>query len=507
MTPIDALRRQAEARGDRVAFIAGEETWTYGRLATESEQLARALRARGVRPGDRVALHMANVPALAVAYYACFHLGAIAAPLNIRLKTAELRPLVRRLRPALYLGQAALYPLVAAVEPDILGPDARVVVGGAVADGRAQPWTSLLGVAVGPPLPRPPAVDAPAVLLGTSGTTGETKFVVHTPATLSATADAFAHLGLDSAQITIHTLPMAHVSGLSTFLACVRFGVPMALLERFDPDAALDAIETRRCSLMGGLPFMFAALLACQRARPRDITSLRHCLAAGDVCPPGLQRGFHDVFGVPLRSFWGATEAIGALTYGLQPGPVSRVAPGARVRLVDDAGAPVPRGEVGELLIRAPCVASGYWAGPGRIEGAPEDGWYHSGDLMRQGEGDDLWFVARKKELIVRGGSNISPVEVEQVLLAHPAVRDAAVAGVPDAALGQRVAALVQLADDAGDGVLDDIRASVSARLADYKVPERLTVVDALPKNALGKIDRRALPALLAEAEGGKPTV
>lgn len=154
---------------------------------------------------------------------------------------------------------------------------------------------------------------------------------------------------------------MVHISGLSTFLAYMRFGVPIILQERFDADAALEAIETHRCTWLGGLPATIAELTRCQRERPRDLTSLRHCLTAGDVCPPGLQQQFAELMWVPLRSFWGSTEVVGALTYGLQPGPVSRIVAGTDVCLVDDAGAQVSHGEEGELLLRSPSLAAGYW--------------------------------------------------------------------------------------------------------------------------------------------------
>jgi long-chain acyl-CoA synthetase len=335
----------------------------------------------------------------------------------------------------------------------------------------------------------------PAVLLTTSGTTGQPKFVAHTSATLSAIADSFLHLGLDEEQIAINAVPMMHVGGLATFLGCVRFGMPMILFEGFDPDALLDAIEPHQCSWLIGVPLMYAAIVESQRMRPRRVDTMRFCLVAGDVCPPQLQQGFLDMFGVPLRSFWGSTETFGTFTFGLQPGPVSRPAPGTQFRLVDDRGEPGSRGEVGELLVRGPSVAVGYWSGPGQIS-APSDGWFHTGDLMREEEKHELWFVSRKKDLIIRGGSNISPIEVERVLMAHPAVCDAAVIGIPDVILGQRVVGLVKLADNSGKSILDDILANAKARLADYKVPEWLEVVNEIPKNALGKIDRKSLLAM-----------
>jgi long-chain acyl-CoA synthetase len=152
--------------------------------------------------------------------------------------------------------------------------------------------------------------------------------------------------------------------------------------------------------------------------------------------------------------------------------------------------------EVGELVVRGPNVTIGYWVGPGQIKDAPKGGWFHTGDLVRQDEKGELWFVCRKKHLIIRGGSNISPVEIERVLVAHPAVHDAAVVGVPDPDLGQPVAGFVQLANGAQSVDLDEILAFVTERLADLKVPETLEVVDKTPRNTLGKIDRQLLLAI-----------
>jgi acyl-CoA synthetase (AMP-forming)/AMP-acid ligase II len=180
---------------------------------------------------------------------------------------------------------------------------------------------------------------------------------------------------------------------------------------------------------------------------------------------------------------------------------VSRIVTGAQIRLVDDNDVLVPRGEVGELVVRGPHVTIGYWTGPGQIKDAPKEGWFHTGDLMRQDEKGDLWFVARKKHLIIRGGSNISPVEIERVLMAHPAVRDAAVVGLPDPELGQRVAGFVQLADSGQSVDADEILAFATERLADYKVPETLEIVDRIPRNTLGKIDRQLLLTMISECE------
>jgi long-chain acyl-CoA synthetase len=496
-TPLSALYFQADNNPAGVALITGRIIWTYRQLAVAAEQVAQAMHARGVRRGDRVALHMFSAPELVIAYYACFRLGAIAAPLNTRFKSVELRAVLLRLQPKLYIGHAQLLPLIASSDTELLPIDARYVVGETSLTGQSRPWESLLEGSTDIALIEAPPPDAPAVLLGTSGTTGLPKFVTHTGATLAAASQACGHLGFENPQIAIHTVPMVHASGFFILLTGLRFGSIMILIERFDADEVLDAIEEYHATWLIGLPFMFADLVRRQRVLSRKVDSLEYCAVAADVCPPKLQQEFSDTFGAHLRSVWAATEVVGALIHGLHAGPVSRIAPGAQVRLVDNNGEQVRRGEVGELLIRGPNVTVGYWVSPGQIEPATVEGWYHTGDLMRQGEKDDLWFVTRKKDLIIRGGSNISPVEVERVLLDHPAVVDAAIAGVPDEELGQRVVGFVRLAGSSGAYVVNDILASVRAQLADYKVPEWLHVVTEIPRNTIGKIDRRSLLSML----------
>jgi long-chain acyl-CoA synthetase len=321
--------------------------------------------------------------------------------------------------------------------------------------------------------------------------------VMHTPATLMAWTEVAPHIELHAEQIIINPLPMVHAAGLFVFLSSVRSGAPIVLMERFDPEAVLDAIAAHRCSWMFGLPFMFAEMMARQRAGGRDVASLRFCVSSGDVCPASLQEAFPKAFGIPLRSLWASTET-GAFVHGLKVGPVTRVPPGMQVRLINDCGETVTQGEAGEMLVRGRTVTPGYWTGPGRIDDPKSDGWFKTGDLMRQDEDNELWFVGRKKDLIVRGGSNVSPIEVERVLETHPAVREVAVVGVPDETLGQRVAALVvPVEETAAADTVHEILAYAKTQLADYKVPERLEIISALPRNALGKIDRKALPAMM----------
>ena len=236
------------------------------------------------------------------------------------------------------------------------------------------------------------------------------------------------------------------------------------------------------------------------RLRPRDLSSLRFGTTGSDACPIALQEEATSVLGAPIYNLWASTESVGSLTFGLRPGPVSRVVEGAQIRLVDDHGADVPHREIGELLIRGPNVFIGYWDDPAATAQSLRDGWLYTGDMMRRGDGDEIWFVARKKDIIIRSGTNISPIEVEEALVAsHPAVKEAAVVGKPDPVLGQRVFAFIKLAANAKTSVVSEILGKVGQRLAAYKVPEDLIVLQDLPRNALSKIDRVKLKAMLCE--------
>ena len=214
MTPTGALMHQAQTRPTSAAFVFHEEVWTYERLATEAERLARGLAARGVGPGDRIALHMMNRPEMIVAYYACFKLGAIAAPLRTAFTFAELAPLLQRLKPALYIGEMGVYENVAPVDASILAPDKRFVVNGTFEDHGVQPWEALFDGATDAKLPLSPAPYKPAVLINTSGTTGQPKFVIHTPETLSESVDLMIkNWGFSDDNVMIMPLPMAHMGG------------------------------------------------------------------------------------------------------------------------------------------------------------------------------------------------------------------------------------------------------------------------------------------------------
>jgi long-chain acyl-CoA synthetase len=509
-SPLQALLGRATAAPDEIVLVAGDTRLSAAGLLREAERLAASLASRGVQPGDRVAIHMYNIAEAAIAYLACFRLGAIAAPLNTRFKTEELSHWMERLTPAIYLGQAELYENFAGVPQDLL-PDARRFSVGATPDG-AGSWSALIDGAVpggasgsitglvDVPIFRPHDPDTPAVLLSTSGTTsGRGKLVVWTHETLAALANAAPARGYVPGGVRALATPMMHASGVITLVsACLTPGFRLVLLPKFEPDLVLDAIESHRCTSFSGLPFIYAALAERQAEEPRDVSSLTLCTVVGDTCPAEIANSIRRAFVLPLLGLWGSTEEPGATIPARRVGAFSRMVPEVEARVVDEAGDRVADGETGELWLKSASTTPGYWEGPGIITRLP-DGFFRTGDIVRMTGEDEFEYIARGKDIILRGGSNISPIEVEEVLRTCPFVIDAAVAGIPDPVLGQRVGAVLVLAGDVTDEVVPAILGTARQKLADYKVPDLVVLAAALPRAASTKIDRRAVENILAQ--------
>lgn len=494
-----ALLRHAEEAPGRTVLVAGQEKWSSQRLAGQAARLAAGLAARDVRPGDRVALHMQNTPVAVLGYLACLHLGAIAVPMSIRLATPELVSLVTRTQPKIYLGQHNTYPRFAGVPEDLLSGGCRFL-SHPVAAG--APWPDLVaddaGLAAAEPDPA-----APAILLATSGTTGESKIVIWTHQMLAALDLSAGGRGIGKGDVIPLMTPLMHSAAACCLFSVVMQGATAVLIRQFDAADVLDAVERDGVTSIIGLPFMCAALTQEQQSSPRDISTVRFAVIAGDVCPARVEADFEHVFGVPLRSCWAATEDIGMTSTDTRPGPYIKVIPEARAEVVRPDGRKADRGETGELVTSSPTTTPGYWQDADSWTPLP-GGVFRTGDLARELSPGLLRYMGRKKDIIICGGSNVSPQEVEDVLRAHPGVVDAGVAGYPDDVFGQRVGALIVLAAATpAASWAEEIRDWASHRLADHKVPERIRIVQAVPRNALTKIDREAITAALTIPEKG----
>lgn len=494
--PLQALLRRAEATPDEVALVADGEEWTAARLLHISGRVAAGLAARGVGPGDRVALHMYNTVEAAVSYLSCSWLGATVVPLNTRLATPELEDLIRRTEPKAYLGHQDVYERFAPVAQGLVPDRLRFVDGEPTEGFGGARWWDLPADDVAPMYDRL-HLDVPAVLLATSGTTGPSKLVVWSHRTLAALNLSAPDRGILKGNVFSLMVPLMHCSGLYFLLNCLSRESTVVLVRQFSAATVLDLVEQAGVTHVFALPFMYAELIEEQQSDPRAVGTLGHALVAGDVCPAQVVTDFGRLFPIPLQSCWAATEEIGGILPDPTGGSYMRVHGSTRVEVAGPDGEQVPPGEVGELLVGSPTTSPGYWQGPSG-DVLPSEGVFRSGDLVREVEPGLLQYVSRKKDIMVRGGSNISPHEVEELFRTHPDVDDIGVAGYPDPVLGQRVGALMVIADRSSfSSPEEELRAWALERMAVYKIPERIRFVRSIPRNALTKVDRMAVTAAL----------
>jgi long-chain acyl-CoA synthetase len=498
------LRDAASRFPNKPAHYQEDQVLTYAELDAEAQRFARRLITCGAKPGDRIALHMYNSLEIAIAYFGCFLVGAIAVPINTRMKAAEIEYVLEHSGSSVYFGQCELFQEIAKIGGRLRAVRQFVI------DGRGPDVDSdRLATKLATTAP-----DQPAVILYTSGSTARPKGVVHTHRSAQKAASDFTrHLRIAEADVVAIVTPLVHSAGFFMWLATVEAGAKALIAPRFDADTVLDVVAQHRGTHMLAMPVMYRALIASQRGRPRNVSSARAFFAGGDVVPPVLKIEFAKCFGCALHEGYGTTETgLVALNWSdaaSHVGSFGRPIHGIEIAIVDADGAPVSVGTEGELVVRSASNMAGYWNDPVATNRALEGGWFHSGDLVHKDCEGFLWFGGRKREVIVRGGSNISPQEVEAVLYQHDAVSEAGVVGPPDEIWGQRVVAFVSRRPGLHVSA-DQLIAFVAERLAAYKTPEEIVFLDHLPKNASGKVQRRTLleqygVARSAEAEHDAP--
>jgi long-chain acyl-CoA synthetase len=482
------LQATANRLGGKTALICGDEVVSYQELDRVSRALARRLLRDGLRPGDRVAVHSANSVNTVKLVLACFHAGLIGVPVNIRLKAPEVAHILGHAQPVLCFSQPALAPVAqAACQEGSLRTEVRTQLPDGLETGDL------------------PAVDAahPALIMYTSGTTARPKGVTHSHASVLGMARTVMTAGVGEDGTMLVAVPLMHSTGLtSSTLPSLLAGATVVLLPAFDPAAVLDHVERYRCTWGLGLPAMMQLVAAEQERQPRDVSSVRQWLAGGDTVPVALQERFQRLFGIPLQEGYAMTESL-VITWNradaIRPGSIGAVADLVEARAVSPTGEPVRDGEIGEMAVRSPANFIGYWEDPAATAGALQDGWLLTGDLVRRDSEGYFWFAGRLKEIIIRGGSNISPQEVEEALYRHPAVMEVGVIGMPDPVYNEQVVACVSLRDGRR-AEEQELRDFARERLADYKVPERIVFLPQLPKGLTGKVQRRALKQMAANA-------
>jgi long-chain acyl-CoA synthetase len=483
------LSRSADQFPDRPAIRLDEQTLSFRDLAGRAAALAGALAGRGVRPGDRVAIQLPNVPMFAVCYYAILAAGAIAVPLNPLFKPREIGYHLADSGAALLLAGPASAEAATAgagragVSCLLLDPDTAAALTAGPAGGLA-------------PVPCQP--EDTAVILYTSGTTGVPKGAELTHANLSRNVQVVRETLQDTGpeDVVFGGLPLFHsfgqTSGLNTGIAS---GSCLTLLPRFDAGRALEILQRDRVTVFLGVPTMYAALLHHPAAATADLHRLRLCVSGGASLPVELMREFESRFGCPILEGYGLSETSPVATFNhpdrpRKPGSIGTPIAGVQVRVVDPDGKDVPTGEVGEILIQGHNVMKGYWRRPEATAEAVVDGWFRTGDLARADDDGYLFIVDRIKDLVIRGGYNVYPREVEEVLYEHPAVAEAAVIGIPHPTLGQEVGAAVALKPGA-TATPEELREFVKEQVAPQKYPRHVWLLPELPKGPTGKLLKR----------------
>ncbi len=480
----DSARRHP----DRPAIKLDDAVMPYGALDAASAGVAGLLAAKGIQAGDRVAVVLPNVPYFPSVFYGILRLGAVVVPLNPLLTEREL---------TYHLTDSGARLLIAwhqFAEVAHAASEAAAVECLLVEPGHFE--TQLARVEPVAGVVERDATDT-AVIVYTSGTTGLPKGAELTHHNLIDSARVAVELvGAGPESIELGALPLFHVFGMSAGLNAMMYaGGCMTLLPRFDPARALEIIERDRVDIFLGVPTMYGAMLHHPERERYDTASLSLCVSGGAALPVEVLHAFDAAFECKILEGYGLSETCAVATFNRpdrvrKPGSIGLPVQGVELRLIDDDGAPVALGEVGEILLRSPHVMKSYLGRPEASERALRGGWLHTGDLARMDGDGYLFIVDRKTDMIIRGGYNVYPREIEEVLYAHPAILDAAVIGIPDERLGQEVAAVLTV-KPGQNATGDELTAYLKQRLAAYKYPRHVWFVDELPKAATGKILKR----------------
>jgi long-chain acyl-CoA synthetase len=484
------LSESAERHGDRIAVKLDDVELNYTIMNEGAKRVAGLLKAKGLEPGDRVGIMLPNVPFFPVVYYGVLRLGCVVVPMNVLLKAREVQFYLEDSGAKLVFAwhgfaEAAEEGAGAAgTECLLVDPEQfpQLVIG-------QDPVEELADTDAG---------DT-AVILYTSGTTGQPKGAELTHANLKRNAEVSSKLvDLSHEDVALGALPLFHSFGQTcTMNAVVASGAMMTQLPRFDPDKALEIIERDKATIFQGVPTMYNAILHSDKRDEFDTSSLRACMSGGSAMPAELMRNFEEAFDTKILEGYGLSETSPVASFNhldreRKPGSIGTPIEGVEMKLVDDDGNDVGEGEVGEIVVRGHNVMKGYWRREEATREAIRDGWFYTGDMAKIDDDGYFFIVDRKKELIIRGGYNVYPREVEEVLYEHPAVQEAAVVGVGDEKLGEEVAAAVVLKK--GEHVTEsDLRAFVKERVASYKYPRKIWFAEELPKGPTGKILKREI--------------
>ena len=481
------LTDTAERDGDLTAIKLDDTEVNYGFLNDGSARVAGMLAQRGFRKGDRVGIMLPNVPYFAFIYYGILRAGGIVVPMNPLLKGREVN---------YYLEDPGAKILFAWHDFAEAADEGASSAGADFIQIQPGEFENLVQHADPEYEVADVSGDDTAVLLYTSGTTGSPKGAELTHSNLKRNVEVTLSnlIQIGEGDTLLGALPLFHSFGQTCGLNCgVAAGARLTLIPRFDPDKALEIIERDGVTIFEGVPTMYTAMLHADRADEVDISCLRLCVSGGSAMPGEVMRAFEEKFGCKVLEGYGLSETSPVASFNhpdreRKEGSIGTPIEGVEMKVVDEDRNEVPQGEVGEIAIRGHNIMKGYWERPdATAESIDVDGWFYTGDMAYVDADGYFFIVDRKKDMIIRGGYNVYPREVEEVLYEHEAVAECAVLGVPDDQMGEEVGAAVVL-KGGGDASEDDLREYVKEQVAGYKYPRKIWFEDELPKGPTGKI-------------------
>ncbi len=497
MNLAENLIRTTAVRPDRAAVKLDDIEVSYAALQSGASRVAGWLRSLGVEPGDRVALNMPNLPQFPVIYYGILWAGAVVVPMNPLFKDREVA-----------------YALTDSGAKAVFVWEGMAQEAQAAADEVGIPCIQV-GASFTGQLAEHEPIDLvgcdeqdTAVILYTSGTTGSPKGAELSHRNIGRNVEISVDLvDLGNDDVVFGGLPLFHSFGQVVGMnAAIRAGATLTLLPRFEPVQALQVLQRDRVTVMEGVPTMYVALLQVPDAAQYDTSALRAAVSGGASLPVEVLRGFEATYGCILLEGYGLSETSPVASFNhrdreRKPGSIGTPVEGVRFRLVDAQWRDVPEGEVGEIAIKGHNVMKGYLNKPEATASVMHDGWFRTGDLAKRDAEGYYYIVDRAKDMIIRGGYNVYPREIEEVIYEHPAVATAAVVGVPDAVHGEEIAAAVTLKSGASASE-KEIRAFVKERVAAYKYPRIVWITEALPTGPTGKILKREITIPTANRSG-----
>ncbi len=500
LTIASILAESATRHADRTAVVLGELKLTYAQLWTHSLQYAAVLRDKGVGPGDKVALLLPNTPHFPLAYYGTLALGAIAVPVHALLKSEEIQYVLEDSGAKVLVCAAPLLG-EGAKGAELAGIPTLAVMD---SDSTLERIDSLALEATPIDSMVPREAEDTAVILYTSGTTGTPKGaeITHLNIMMNVVASATQSFDVNADDIILGCLPLFHTFGQTCCMNVAFYsGASMVLLPRFDGKAALELLVSEKCTIFMGVPTMYIGLL--EAAKSSDLRpTLKFAGSGGAALPVPVLEQFNETFGCQVLEGYGLTETSPVATFNQigfepRPGTVGKQIWGVEVEVakaeVEESIELLPTGELGEIVVRGHNVFKGYLNKPEATAAAIVDGWFRTGDLGTKDAEGYVSIVDRKKDMVIRGGYNIYPREVEEALLRHPAVAQVAVIGLPDPQYGEEVCAIVVKDAEADDISAEDLSAWAKTKLAAYKYPRRVFFTDAFPLGPSGKVLKREL--------------